>query len=823
MSGIRSVACTPRVELREGWQFATAAAGSTPEQRQDWNWQPASVPGTAASALRDAGQWTWDDPRTLDAEDFWWRLHLVESGAATLGFDGIATLADVWLDGNHLLGSDNMFVAHRVAVELNGDHELLIRCRALAPELAIRRPRPRWRVPMLREQQLRWFRTSLLGRTPGWSPPCPPIGPWRPVWIEKGAPTVGEPTLDIGVEGDNGIVDVVLESGDGIESAILIFERDEQRVVSGLERHDGRWLGRLIVNDPVLWWPHTHGEPALYRAWLELVVAGVAVRLDLGQRGFRTIRIDRDAGDFRIMVNGVDVFCRGACWTPLDAVSLNAPAEAYESAVDQVRDAGMNMLRVAGPTVYEADAFYEAMDRAGILLWQDLMFANMDYPEDPGFVAGVVAEVEQQLARLKPHACLALVCGNSEGEQQAAMGSAPRERWSPALFHETLAALVEARGIAYTPSSAHGGAFPHAANCGASSYYGVGAYLRPLEDARRAEVRFASECLAFANIPEESGLPGGPAARVHHPAWKARSPRDLGAGWDFDDVRDHYVQRLFGIDPAALRVSDHERYVALGQFASGEVMARVFSEWRRARSLTRGGLIWFLRDLWPGAGWGVIDAEGRPKPCYYVLRRALAPVAISISDEGVNGLAIHVVNDRGARLEARVELSLFREGRIAVGRGSADVEVDAHTAIELAATDVLDGFFDLSFAYRFGPPMADVIHVALVQRADGAPIADAFFHPLGHAVTRGATPGLAAEVIAASATGPAVLQVGSDAFAQAVRIEVAGFRPSDNYFDLAPGQQRLIELHALPTRRAGSARGSLTALNSTTTARFEVA
>ena len=109
------------------------------------------------------------------------------------------------------------------------------------------------------------------------------------------------------------------------------------------------------------------------------------------------------------------------------------------------------------------------------------------------------------------------------------------------------------------------------------------------------------------------------------------------------------------------------------------------------------------------------------------------------------------------------------------------------------------------------------------ERADGAPIADAFFHPLGHAVTRGATPGLAAEVIAASATGPAVLQVGSDAFAQAVRIEVAGFRPSDNYFDLAPGQQRLIELHALPTRRAGSARGSLTALNSTTTARFEVA
>ena len=75
-------------------------------------------------------------------------------------------------------------------------------------------------------------------------------------------------------------------------------------------------------------------------------------------------------------------------------------------------------------------------------------------------------------------------------------------------------------------------------------------------DARRADVRFAAECLAFANVPDEVEVP------VHHPRWKqgvqrdAGSGWDLGAGWDFDDVRDFYLGSLFDVDPVQLRRSD---------------------------------------------------------------------------------------------------------------------------------------------------------------------------------------------------------------------------------------------------------------------------
>ena len=836
---VRSVAANVRTPLDTGWEVAAAPAGSTPADLLACRWLPARVPGTAADALRAAGLWSADgkhdgNERDFDAEDWWWRLRFhAEPGAALLGFDGIATHSEVWLDGKRVLDSDNMFIAHALPVELSGEHELLIHCRALAQTLERKRPRPRWRVPMLEKQQLRWIRTTLLGRTPGWSPPCAAVGPWRKVWIERTALRVGDIVLDSRIDAGSGagLCGIVADLDDAVASARLVVARGARRTVADLARDGTRWRGTASVDSPDLWWPHTHGEPACYSVALEVVAQkGAAIAIDLGNTGFRTLRIDRSDGGFALLVNEVDVFCRGACWTPLDPVSLSASRDDYRSAVAQARDAGMNMLRVGGTMVYEDDAFLDELDAQGILLWQDLMFANMDYPDDPGFVAGATVEVAQNLARLRARPCLALVCGNSEGAQQAAMSGATRDRWGMPLFDTHFAGLAEAIGAAYVPSSAHGGAFPHAANAGTCSYYGVGAYLRPMEDARRAGVRFASECLAFANIPEDSGLPGGASLRVHHPLWKRRAPRDLGAGWDFDDVRDHYLQVLYGVDPARLRVSDHERYLALGRAATGEAMARVFAEWRRARSPTRGGLVWFLRDLWPGAGWGLVDSGGAPKQCFHALRRILAPQAITIIDEGVNGLVVHGFNDRPQPLQGRIEVSLYRSGDIRSGHGACEITIPAHAAIEIPATDLFEGFIDLSFAYRFGPPTAEVVHAALFAGQDL--LSDSFWFPCGLPSARSGDAGIEARVAAVAgdagardggaASGDYLLTVGSRCFAQTVSIEAAGFSADDNGFHLAPGQSRQVRLRAMDGQ-ARAPRGIVTALNTEASARFALA
>ena len=129
----------------------------------------------------------------------------------------------------------------------------------------------------------------------------------------------------------------------------------------------------------------------------------------------------------------------------------------------------------------------------------------------------------------------------------------PPESWSNELFDRVLPEAVRATrpDAIYVRNSPTGGALPFTVDHGVSHYYGVGAYLRPLEDARRANVRFTSECLGFSNVPSprtcELVLDGNAAPQ--HPAWKARVPRDGGVGWDFEDVRDHYVATIFGVDP----------------------------------------------------------------------------------------------------------------------------------------------------------------------------------------------------------------------------------------------------------------------------------
>ena len=826
---------TGRIQRASSQRRTPLAARWSLRRGDDGEWLAIDGPGTVAAALRAIGQWSLDAPaQRFDADDWWFRAQFDAPARAAadarraLAFGGLAGHCEVWLNGQTLLRSENMHLNHVCDEPALApvDNELLMRFGSLDRWLAQKRPRPRWRAPMVAHQQLRWARTTLLGRTPGWSPPAAPVGPWRAIeWVESERIEVSLLRLGSRVDGSEGALSIGVDlrpicSSARIAQVELALAREGVTHRVELARADAvrsSFAASLTVPGVALWWPHTHGEPALYDAQLLVRLADTRepITIGLGRVGFRTLTLDTTEGDFEMRVNGVPVFCRGACWTPLDVVSLNHTPKALRTALEQVRDAGMNMLRISGALVYEDDDFFDVCDALGLMVWQDFMFANMDYPaQDAAFAASVRAEVQQQLDRWQARPCLAVLCGNSEAEQQAAMWGAPREHWSQPLFERDLAELAAGTcpDVPYWPSSAHGGAFAHQNNVGTTSYYGVGAYLRPLDDARRSGLRFATECLAFANVPPAATLarmPGGSQARPPHADWKARAPRDLGAGWDFDDVRDHYLQRLYRVDPIALRSAEPERYLALSRAVGAEVMAATFAEWRRSGAGCRGALVWFLRDLWAGAGWGLLDEEGAPKAAFHGCRRTLAPVAAFITDEGTNGLDLHIVNDPAGALVAQVEVVLYRDDGLAVERATQAVTVAAHGASRIPLAQCFDHFVDLSRAYCFRPAEHALV-VATVFDVGGAQIAQAFHFPEGLPSDGGRDIGLSARAQRLS-DGSVELTLAARGLAQSLHFDVPGFVARDEYFHLAPGGERVVRFDGPPGAEFS---GHVAALNS---------
>ncbi len=746
-----------------GWQLVVTASGEVIDPAglpSSLDWISATVPGTAAQALQAAGRWRLDRPTPLHDKDIWYRARFPGTGNRALCFKGLATIAEVWLNGTSILHSDSMFLAHTVDVVLKGDNELVIAFRALDKVLEARKGRARWRTRLVENNALRGVRTTLLGHMTGWQPPIHAVGPWRGIdFVDE----VRDVTLRATLDGDDGMLSASLRVQANKEVVLTAAGRSVP-----LARGEGdRFAGSLRLPKVEKWWPHTHGAPTLHE--VRLTVDGREIVL--GRTGFRSIVVDRgaDGRDFTLIVNGQPIFARGACWSASDLVSLAGDRDSLRPWLHRARDAHMNMLRVGGTMVYESADFFALCDELGLLVWHDFMFANMDYPiADPAFRASVEAEAAQFLQRAGANPSLAVLCGGSEVAQQVAMMGLPRDLWSGPLYDEVLPAIAAAHrpDAVYVPNSPSGGDLPFATDTGVSHYYGVGAYLRPLEDARRADVRFTSECLGFSNVPAATNADT-----------LANVPRDRGADWDFADVTRHYTKLLYGSDTPRLR-----------RAAVAEVMEATIAEWRRAGSACAGALVWMLKDFTAGAGWGVLDSVGTPKLAWHGLRRAFRPVQVALTDEGLNGLGIHLSNETATPVRATLSLRCYQNGETVVMRRARDVELAPRSVQTLGSAELIGAFFDITCAYRFGPPALDVTAVTLDDAATGKRLAEAAHFPQGRAALT-AEPGLIVEPVVGDA-----LRIRAARFAACVQVEDAHWYAEDEGFNLEPGEERVVKL-----------------------------
>jgi beta-mannosidase len=577
---------------------------------------------------------------------------------------------------------------------------------------------------------------------------------------------------------------------------------------------DSHGQAEVCVPDVRRWRPHTHGEPWLYPTSVELRLEDYTV-VSLQQPPVGFCCLESEAGTLDLIVNGVHVFCRGVVWPPMDAIGLGNDVSAMRQRLTLLRDGGCNMIRIPGTMLYESDAFHQLCDELGLLVWQDMMFANMDYPfADEEFHATVCREAVQQCSRLAQHPSTAVLCGNSEIEQQVGMLGLDTSLGRDRFFADELPALARQSGlrIPYFPSAPCGGDLPFRTDTGLANYFGVGAYLRPLEDVRRSAVRFASECLAFANVPEPElidkmarSIPG--CLSPTHPAWKRGVPRDAGAAWDFEDVRDHYLQSLYNVDPAALRYCAVRRYWELSRLVSGEVMAEVFGEWRRPASRCRGGIVLWASDLEPGAGWGVLDSDGTPKAAYWFLKRALAARTLWITGEGLNGTDVHISNDGPAELQTCLRVALYHKDQRKEEAERA-ITLPAHQSATVHVEELLGRFVDSSYAYRFGPPACDLIVASLHPAHGEPPFAQAFHFPVGRPLRRVPIADLdIVQQLRRISDDECEVALCSQKLVWGARVSCAPGMADDCYFCLEPGIERSVRL------KGAGPRASLTAAN----------
>jgi len=784
-----------------------ACVGPADLTAESTQWIPAIVPGTVAQSFLAVDRWTINDLYNFDANDFWYKSQFSYDGVKNqqsvfLSFEGLATLCTVWLNGERILDSDNMFVRHRIDVAslLENTNELYLCFRSLTQSLTHKRPRPRWKTKVVEQQQLRWIRTTLLGRIPGWTPPVAAVGPWKTISMDDGAEPANV-TIYSQLQNTQGVVsfscDFILTNKNSITARLIIGDKsNELKVVqSGNEVH---LAGELTISNPTLWWPHTHGQSYLYDVSLEIITGESTSTINLTPIGFKTVELDTLAGNFSISINGKPIFCRGACWTINDIVSLSGDNSELEQTLNLMQSAGANMIRVGGTMVYEQDQFYRLCDKLGIMVWQDFMFANMDYPiEDEAFLANVKIESEQQLVRLSKHTSLAMYCGNSEIEQQTAMLGVDRVLWSNSLFSKLLPEWCGKLhpGIPYVSSTPTGGVLPFHTNAGLSHYYGVGAYLASVNEVRSHDVKFTSECLGFANIPvsrTRNSVLNGQLPVTHHPKWKERTPRDTATGWDFEDVRDHYFKKIYSIEPDRLRKFDPGRYITLSEVVTGEIMAQVFSEWRSSYSSCNGGLVWFLKDFWAGAGWGIIDSNNQPKACYYALKRVWQPVSVHLSNESLNGVHVHIVNENEEAFSGALTLTLLNQDGVKITEASIPVEVKGNSKIIFQSDEMLDGFYDCTYSYRFGGLNHSVISATLVND-NKRHVSDSFLFPEPWPLARNKNIDVEISLKLIS-DDEYQLIIKSNHFLFAVNIDAPGFLPSDNFFHYFTGQEKCITL-----------------------------
>lgn len=708
-----------------------------------------------------------------------------------LEFDGLDTFATVYLNGKVVLEGDNMFrkwiVSAKSNLKKDNNHLKIVFHSAVQKGKAEAKKLP-YTLP---ENERVFVRKAQYQFGWDWGPRFVTAGIWQKVQLKFwNAAKIENVRYDQKVLNENqALLDVIF--------TIDVQKEDKYQIYFGAKPYNFNLKKGINtvkipveISKPILWWSNGLGVAHQYAFEFQLRKGKIILGRKLFKIGLRTIELiqqkDEKGTGFAFKLNGKMVYMKGANYIPPDSFLPRVKDSIYKSLVDNARKANMNMLRVWGGGVYPDDAFFDACDAAGILVWQDFMFACAMYPGDKDYVENVKQEVIYQVNRLQNHPSLALWCGNNENDEGwHNWGWQKQHNYSAAdstqiwndykkVFHEvipnTLDSLVSKEKNVYWPSSPSiGWGRKESMTQGDSHYWGVWWGKEPFEVYKTKVPRFMSE-YGFQGMPNietlkkvvfESDL------NFNSEALKNHQKHPIG----YETIRE-YMERDFVVP------TKFEDYIYVSQLLQADGMKTAMEAHRRAKPYNMGTLYWQFNDCWPVTSWSSLDYYGNWKAFHYQAKRSFENVLISVNEEN-DVYKVYLINDNFEKYSDKISLELLSFDGKSLWQSSKEINIDENSSdivFEIPEADFAK--FDLKKAVLNVRFKDEISNYFFVKAKD--------FKLTKPTIQIEQIDDLTIEISTDVLMKDVFLSSESDVFFD------------DNYFDLLPNEKRMIKMSKSP-------------------------
>ena len=482
-------------------------------------------------------------------------------------------------------------------------------------------------------------------------------GPWRPINLEIFSSRISDLYFTNSVDESLKSAEFIAKADiEGTASEVKFnISLDGKEVASKtVKASKGHATHTFQIEDPALWFPIRYGEQPLYTITATLLDRSSEVDLESKKFGLRRAELiqrsmtDQPGTTFFFQINNIPIFCGGSDWIPADNFLPRITKEKYYDWVKLVADGNQFMIRVWGGGIFEEQAFYDACDELGILVWQDFMFGCGNYPAFPEYLKLVKAEAEENVKLLRHHPSIVIWAGNNEDYQYQESEkltydpeNKDTESWLktdfPAryIYEKVLADACKELipDTYYHFGSPYGGKDTTDPTIGDMHQWNVWhGSQEKYQNFDKLVGRFVSEfgMEAFPNIKTiDAFLPLG----KDDPDRFAQS-----STVDFHNKADGHERRiaLYLVENFRYAPDPLEQFIYSTQLMQAECLASAYRLWKRqwkgpGKEYCGGALVWQINDCWPVTSWSIVDFYLRPKHAYYTVKREMAPISLGVT------------------------------------------------------------------------------------------------------------------------------------------------------------------------------------------------